>query len=121
MRLSEYLIEAIAKREAGKYGPRPEKESLVKWCIEHEFEELEWRDDFTASMYPDENCFLVGPNSARYSWSNWLKVHSKKIGYVTFWFGSSDKVTDIRHDNGQALARTISFDEATKILLGMVK
>jgi hypothetical protein len=121
MRLSEYLIEAIAKRVAGKYGPRPEKESLVDWCIEHDFEELEWRNDFTASMYPDENCFLVGPNSARYSFSNWLKVHNKKIGYVTFWFGSSDKVTDIRYDNAKSLTRTIGFDEATKILISMLE
>lgn len=46
MRLSEYLIEAVAKRKSGKYGfpSRPDKESVVYFLKTHGFREVKYDD-----------------------------------------------------------------------------
>ena len=120
MRLSEYLIEAVAQRKSGKYGPEFKKQSIIDWCNEHNFLEVPWSLGINRSKLPKENCFILGPNFENNPNSDWLSVHNEDIVSLTFWFTPSGDVKDIEYiEKDGETPRT--FDEATKILLGMVK
>jgi hypothetical protein len=123
MTLSEYLIEAVAQRKPGKYGPESNKQSIIDWCNEHNFTQVKWSAGIRIYNLPEGNCYLLGPNFSDNEKTNWLRVHNKDINSLTFWFDKSGKVYDIQYlesdwRNGE-ISKT--FDEATKMLLSMVK
>jgi hypothetical protein len=121
MTLSEYLIEAVAKRTSGKYSLKPEKMPIMDWLDRNGFKQVE-RPAIgeTVNLKSKDRIYFLGPNTI-YG-SNWIAMHSKNVYELIMWFDENDNVSEIEYriNEGRCI-KYMTFDEATKILASMLK
>ncbi len=111
MTLSEYLIEAVAKRATGKYfDSYMTKEQLVEWLEQNGFKQLDHPG------YSDEKSYDV----ANTHWGNWVDVHSKEIFSLVFLFDSKNKINQVVISKKRTRSSIkISNEQAIEILKTM--
>jgi hypothetical protein len=108
MKLSEYLIEAVAKRKSGKYGGiKPYKESVIEWLNSKGFIPYEWDYSATKHLRYPRMTYMTGPyrNAEDGEASNWISIHTPDIYELVAWFDTDGIFTRyriIRNRNGSS-------------------
>lgn len=109
MTLSEYLIEAVAKRTSGKYGPEPYMDSVVKWLESMGFKPVEGTTSSIKTM-KGKVYLLIGGH-----WKT-LCVHSERIYEIMFFFSESGESLGANRRLQGDTPIGITFDNAVKTI-----
>jgi hypothetical protein len=108
MTLSEYLIEAVANRTTGKYGPEPYRDSLVKWLESKGFKSVEGTTRNIRTM--NGKVYLLSKNRKD------LCVHSEHIYEIMFFFSETGDFLDVKRRLQGDTPFGITFDAAVKTI-----
>ena len=98
MKLSEYLIEAVAKRKSGKYGVKPYKESVIEWLDRNGFTSHKWDGSGTRHLRGSRMTYMTGPYSTPEDGEpiNWISIHTPDIYELVAWFDTDGRFTRYR-------------------------
>lgn len=117
----KHLSESILAKKTGIYGPHPNKDSIKSWLDSKGFKEFKYSDGFVSTTPSNDNCYISGPDT-RGKRSNWIRVHSKDIYGLAFWFDNEGNIIDIEYyTDANSEGSKTTFEETTNILTSMVK
>jgi hypothetical protein len=117
MRLSEYLIEAVAVRTTGKYL-EPSKEPVIEWLDSHGFRRYEYYEpDTDIHLREKDKTYMVGPNIKGRETSDWVSIHTPETYEIVMWFDQrTGRISDIELRGYSSNGDSISFLKAKSIL-----
>jgi hypothetical protein len=115
MKLSEYLIEAVAKRVTGKYyTPDTNWQSILKWLKLKGFTGYGFdARDLEKHLHTKGNTYMVGNDVTGRDQPNWLSVHTRSVHEIVFWFDQENgSVHNVELNDGTY----IPFEEAIDLI-----